>query len=1005
MKHNVLKHFSVLALSLLLVSFQALAQRQVTGKITDGETGEGVPGASVIIKGTTTGTISDFDGNYTINVDDGSTLVISFVGYTTAEVAVGARSVVDVSLSTDLVALEEIVVVGYGTQEKKEITSSVASVSAEDFNQGAVQDPVQLLQGKVAGLSISRPGGDPNGGFDIRLRGLSTIGANASPLVVIDGIIGGDLGNVDPNDIASIDILKDGSAAAIYGTRGSSGVILITTKSGQEGTASVNYNTYVAFETRARELDVLNADEFRSLGAGTDFQNETDWMDEITQTGVTNVHNLSMSGGTSQTSYRASVNVRDVEGIQKETGFTSLNARLNLTQRALNDKLTLTSQISTTTRNADLAFPEAFRYATVFNPTAPVRVDGGEPLPASVDRAATQNTFGGYFETGAFDFFNPVAIIEQNEKEEQIKQIVMSIRGEYDFSDIIEGFRASAFYSQQRNNKLFGEFYSKESQFRGIARNGLATRETEENFNQLFESTLNYDNSFGKLDVGVLVGYSFQEFIDQKFGVRAGNFLRNDTGFNSIESSPDFAFGLAEGGIFLPTGAGGSADNPLKTGKEENTLIGYFGRVNLNYDGTYFFSASIRREGSTRFGENNRWGNFPAVSGGVALSNLFDIPTVDDLKLRVSYGETGNQPAFNFLTQQLIGPVGGFFFTGSGFAQNFGPLSNSNPDLKWERKREFDIGIDFSLAGGKLTGTADWYTRTTDDLILLVDVPVPPNLFNRTWQNGGELKNTGFELALTYAAVQNANFSWTPSINFSTFNTELVDFVDESRLISNAGAPGLNGTFLVNVIEGEQLGKLWGPRFTGTEGGVWNFENDGENQVIGNGLPDFQFGFNNTLTYGNWDLNVFFRGSVGHDLLNMFEVFYGVPSAANQFNVLQSALDLNDQGFTDAAEVSSFQVENATFLKLDNFTLGYNVNMPDNSAISNLRFYLSGNNIFTITGYGGADPEVRFADPGDSDNGGDPARNDNPDPLAPGIDRRSTYFQSRIVTVGANISF
>ncbi len=999
MKHRYLNlKFVGLCLSALLAFQMAWAQQAITGKVTDDITGEGLPGVNILVKGTTTGAVTDLDGNFSLNATATDVLVISSVGYLSQELPVGNRSVINVSLAEDVQSLSEVVVVGYGTQEKKEITSSVASIDTEQFNRGNVNDPAQLLQGKVAGLSIARPGGDPNAPFNIRLRGLSTLGANTEPLIVIDGVIGADLQSVDPNDIASVDILKDGSAAAIYGTRGSSGVILITTKQGKEGITTVDYNGYVSIDWIADEQDFLDASQFVSAGGVQVANLETDWVEEVTRTPITHVHNLALGGGTSSTTYRMSFNVRDGEGIARDNSFTQLNGRLNLTQRAFDDKLTVTANLAATTRNQENAFAEAFRYATLYNPTAPVRVVPGNT--SGLDPANFEQ-FGGYYEEARFEYFNPVAIQDQTISEEKIKQVNLNLRAEYDFDSIIEGLRGSLFYAQQRESTLGGGFVEKEAQFRGRGPNGLAGRGTEDKFNQLFEATGTYDRTFGDLDMNILGGYSWQEFEEESFFAQGGNFLTNAFTFNNLGAALDFANGLGNVGSF----------------KGQNELIAFFGRVNLNYQGTYFFSASYRREGSTRFGENNKWGDFPAVSAGVNLSNLFEIAGVDELKLRASFGITGNQPAFNNLSTSIVGPVGNFFVNG-GFVPSFGPVSNANPDLQWETKEELDIGLDFSLLEGRLNGSIDWYNRKTEDLLRLTEVPVPPNLFGFTWLNVGEMENTGFELAASYVAVSNDNFTWEPSIVFSTFSTELKSLErEDEQFISNLGAPGLNGTFLIRVAPGEEVGQIWGPVVDEAnpvaEDGSWNFQDiDGDGSycacrddetVLGNGLPDFEIGFTNTFTFKNWDFNMFWRGSFGHDLVNTYRVFYEPPSVISQFNILESSSRL--AGLTDAPEFSSFQVEDASFFKLDNATLGYAVTLPEGSAFNRLRFYLSVQNPIVFTGYEGVDPEVRFADPGNSDNGGDPPRVDNPDPLAPGIDRRTTYFRTASATFGINLGF
>ncbi len=980
-----IKYVLSVTFAVLFVGVLYAQDGTVSGTVTSAEEGP-LPGVNVLVKGTTTGTVTDLDGNYRLTVPEGSDiLVFSSIGYINQEVSINGRTTVDVELVTDVQSLSEVVVVGYGTQEKKEITSAVASISSEEFNKGNVNDANQLLQGKVAGLIVSKPGADPNRGFNVRLRGLSTLGANSQPLVIIDGVVGADLNTVDPNDIASMDILKDGSAAAIYGSRGSSGVILVTTKSGKAGQATVDYNGYVSSENTARVAKVMTAEEFKALGIGTDLGTSTNWFDEITQNAVSQVHNVALSGGSEQTTYRASLNYRDIQGVAIGTGFEQLNARLNLTQRALNDRLSLTLNLSGTVKDAqglyddNAGFEDAFRYATIFNPTAPIRSDAPE-----------FDVYGGYFQQLLFDYFNPVAIIEQNELESQVNLINFNVQGEY---EPLDGLRFLARYSQQRDNETGGAYYSKFSYWIGANRNGLAARAEEREFNQLFEGTGTYDRDFGNLAFTGLAGYSYQEFIDEGFFAQGGNFLTDAFGYNNLSASLDF-----------PNGLGG-----VDSYKASYKIIGLFGRINLNYDGTYFLSASLRREGSTRFGVGNQWGNFPAVSAGVTLSNLFDVASIDNLKLRASYGVTGNTPGSSYLSLVRLAPQGNFYYNGN-YIPSYGPASNANPNLRWEKKAEFDVGVDFSMFGDRFTGTIDYYSRVTTDLIYPLTVPVPPNLVGTTELNVGQLNSSGLEVILNYAVISNDNLTWTTGLNGTYFlENKLVSLSDPEagldfggrRLISNLGSPGQNNTPLIEAKEGEEIGRIWGKVYDGlSEDGKWVFRDlngdgtidDADETVIGQGLPDFQIGWTNTFNYGNWDLNFFIRGMIGHDLVNTFRAFYEAKGVATSYNVVNTKYF--NPNLDDSPLFNSIHVEDADYIKLDNATLGYNLPLADGTLLSRVRFYLSAQNLFTITDYTGVDPEVRT---GDSEN--------NDDPLAPGIDRRDTWFLTRTYTFGVNLGF
>ncbi|MGF1670110.1 MAG: SusC/RagA family TonB-linked outer membrane protein [Balneolaceae bacterium] len=999
-------------------SVMAQDRVEVTGTVTDASDGSSLPGVNITVQGMpSVGTTTNLDGEYTLRVPaDRNVLIFSFIGFIRQEVQIDGRTTINVALQPDIQLLDDVVVVGYGTQDRREITSAVSSVKAEDFNKGNIQDTQQLLQGKVAGLQISRPGGDPNAGFNIRLRGLSTIGANTEPLVVIDGVIGADFNTVDPNDIESIDVLKDASASAIYGTRGANGVILITTKGGGaprgDRPVTVSYNGQVTTNFIENKLDVLSASEFRSFTqqqgiTGIDLGTTTDWFDEITQNGFTQVHNLSISGGDAQTTYRVSANFRDTENIQIGTGFEQISGRLNITHRALNDRLTLTGNLSIVNRDEERGFGEVFRYAAAFNPTRPVR-DEASP-------------FGGFSEQDAFDMFNPVAIQELARNVAEQRRLVAAFRGDYEFSDLVPGLTAGVFYSLETFDETRGEFYAKEARFRGFGRNGLAIRGDVNNKTELFETTVRYTNSFERVRLESVAGYSFQEFINENRFIEAGDFVTNIFSFNRLDAAQDFNEGIANVSNF----------------RAENRLIAAFGRVNLTFDNTYFLSGSFRREGSTRFGIDNRWGNFFAVSGGAELTNIINIPRADELKFRASFGRTGQDAPQNGLSQALLGPTGQSFLVGGSFIPVFAPIRNPNPELKWEVKEEINLGLDFAFFNNRLSGAIDVYRADTEDLILDFDVPVPPNIFPTQFVNIGEIRNEGIDVALQFNAIQQRELNWTTGVTFSTFDTKLkslssgdLQFGDQ-QFIANMGAPGLNDTQLIRVKEGESIGDIWGPRFarftTAADGftdedgnpliGGWLFfdkdgnevrpENisDEDRVVLGNGLPDFTLGWNNTVSFQNWDFNMFWRGAFGHQMVNSFSVFQTNPSVINARNITRDAVNLRDRNGTllnESPQFSSLNVENADFFRLDNVTLGYTFSFGADAPIRRLRIFGSGNNLLTITNYNGIDPEPQFADVGATDNAN---RAGAPNALAPGIERRNQWFTQRSMTFGVNLDF
>ncbi|MBN8652724.1 MAG: SusC/RagA family TonB-linked outer membrane protein [Cytophagales bacterium] len=961
-----------LTVALIFGTLTSFAQQTVTGKVTAADDGSGIPGVNVLEKGTTNGTVSDTEGNFRISVGANATLVFSFVGYASQEVAVGGQSVVNVSLQSDVTALSEVVVVGYGSQDKKEITGSVVSLSSEQFNRGNVNDPRQLLQGKVPGLSIYNRGGNPNSSATFRLRGISTIGSNSQPLIVIDGVLGASLDNVDPNDIESINVLKDGSAAAIYGSRGSAGVILVTTKRGKSGKATVDYNGYVAADQVARRQPVMTGSEYVAAG-GNDLGAVTDWQDEVTQTGVSNVHNIAIASGTQTTSFRASVNYRSVNGILRKSGFDQVNLRANISHTALNNKLKLDFGISSTDRKSDFSFNEALRYAVLFNPTAPIRFENGD-----------------FYQAILFDNFNPVAILEQNINEGKRKTINYNARVDYSLTD---NFTLTANFARQFENNFNGAYFSKNSFFVGLNRKGLARRFTSESDFTLFEGWGTYQKEFGKLNFDLTAGYSFQQDNYEEIFIEAGGFQNDRLGYNQIEQAADFA-------------PGGNRPNINSTQNPDNRIIAFFGRLNMTFDKGIYFNASVRREGSTKLGENNQWGVFPAFGLGIDISKYVSIPNVDALKFRAGFGITGSLPTQSGLAQDLY-----TFDRYNQTALNF--ARNANPDLKWEQKEETNIGLDFTIAG-KLSGSADFFIRNINDFILERVVDQAVFVSGRRFENVGALQSKGFELALNYNAINLGQIKWNPGIVLSTNSTELTEYFNTRFVTGNFGSPGQNDTPF-NIVEvGQKLGTIWGPVFErvqpdGVNGKVVFKDLNGDGLIkgdasqallpdadfkeLGKAFPTVELGWTNQMNFKNWDVNVFFRGAFGHSLINQFRGFYEPidPGAIKSYNRIKT--DKAVDGLTEA-KFSSLYVEKADFLKLDNITLGYTVKLPNSNSFRNIRLYTTVQNAFVITKYTGIDPEPVFGDTEDNNN-----------PLITGVDRRSTYFFARTFTLGVNVGF
>ena len=995
MRNNLQKLKSLLLLMVLLISATLVANAQsrtVTGTVLDATFGEPVPGATVIVKGTTRGVPTDLDGKFSIDLQSGDQiLVISFVGYVTQEIEIGNQTTITVNLEEDIQSLEEAVVIGYGSQDKKEITSAVVGVKPEDFNKGNVSNPAQLLQGKVAGLSITRPGGNPNNGFNVRLRGLSTFGANSSPLIVLDGVIGASIENVDPNDIESIDVLKDGSAAAIYGARGSSGVILITTKkkSSREGTTNVTINSFATLDQATNLIEVLSPEAFVERG-GTDFGSRTDWRNELIDDAFSYTTNASVAGGFNNTTFLASVNYRDNNGIVNGVSNERLNTRFNLSHGALNNRLRMNFNISNTTEDRNSINDAAFRYATIYNPTAPIFEEGEDA-----------ERFGGYFQRSLTDFLNPVALAKQQKFRNERKTSLVSYQVEF---DILNNLTLSAQYSKDNRNELIGNFWSREDFGVGFGARGTAQRITNDRKQQIFESTLRYEVDLTDgLNMTLLGGVGLQTVKNQGFNARSRQFLF-DQGWDNL------------GGGSIRVGN----NTELSSYANEDQLNSLFGRANFNYNNTFFFSASVRAETYSGFGPNNQTGIFPALSLGSDLTQIFDMGIFSQFKPRVSFGVTGNLPPSPTLAIGAFGNGNRVDLDNDPLTTDdlyVGIIQNSNPnrDLKWENKQEINFGVDLGIWNDKVTGSVDYYVRNISDLLFNVNVEAgTPNVFDpgrfntvaNTWVNLADLRAAGFEFSATVNAIKLGGVSWSPSGNFTIYQKTTIERFSAGGLgftelrYATPGSPGQNNNPIIYNKVGETLGDIYAPRLLGlTDGGDYILSTDDpdEWEIVGNGLPKGEFGFANSFLYGQWSLNFFLRGVWGHDLYNSYRGFYeNADASGNTWNSVITDKTPTNPFVTSAQTYNDSYVENASFVRLDNMELGYNFK-TNSKNLSSFRAYLAAQNLFTITGYTGIDPEARV---NDSENG-----NALVSALSPGIERRSTYFQTRSFTLGVTLNF
>ena len=982
-----MKHLFLL-LTLLSFSLTALAQQKVTGKVKD-SSGEPVIGASVVVKGNNTmGTITDFDGNFMLDVPTKSVLVISYIGYVTQEVPTAGKKSLEIILKEDTKTLDEVVVIGYGTQRKGDVTSSVASVKADNFVKGVVKDVGQLIQGKVAGLAITNPNGDPTGSTQIRLRGTNTIGgANTAPLVLIDGIPG-ELGTVAPEDVESVDVLKDGSAAAIYGTRGTNGVILITTKQAKGVDINqVEYNGYVSTSLIAKKLDMLNADEFRTLYPDQDHGADTDWIDEISRTPISHVHNLSLMGGNSKTNYIANLNYASRQGIMKKSDFESFQGRIEVTHRMFDDKLKLKfglfgkkNQMESTTSGGSFR-GWVYGQATRRNPTDPVRNEDG-----------TWNE-----NVSKFEYENPLALLY--EAEGNVKKTQLRYNGNIVYNPIKDLTLSAVFsYIRDNMNRGYGETLSHISALRdGLA--GWSSVGAYTKMEKLMELTAQYNKEIGAHKFSVLGGYSYNETDFEELWI-------DNYGFQD-----DYFGGWHNIGI-------GSA---LKDGKANigskktpTNLIGFFGRATYSFKNRYLLMGALRYEGASQlWGTDNAWGLFPSVSVGWRITEeafMKNQKIFDDLKLRVGYGVTGSQPKDPFLGVAML-KYGSYAFVNGNWIQTIVPASNPNPDLKWEEKKETNIGLDFVSWGGRLSGSIDYYNRDVDGLIYEYGVPTPPNLYNKTMANGGTMRNRGVEVLVTVVPVQNKDFEWSTTGTFSLNSNKLISLsgsiFKSDYDYFNTGTVEYSGQVADShrVQVGESIGNFYGFKVVDVDSeGRWIYEDrNGElvnykdfthapedKHVIGNGLPKWYAGWNNTLRYKNFDLNVTMRGAFGFQIINGGRMNYENVKNSRFENRLKSVNDLVFGKHTLSPEVepefNSYYVEDGDYWKIDNITLGYSFGQVG-KYIKSLRVYGSVLNALTITGYKGIDPEV------------------STDGLTPGYDTRDRYPSVRSFTFGVNVKF
>ncbi|MBN1340069.1 MAG: TonB-dependent receptor [Bacteroidales bacterium] len=1001
MKHfySLDKMLLSLFLMLILVSGVVAQEINVSGTVTDAEDGIGLPGVTILLKGTTNGTVTDIDGNFAITVPQNSTLVFSYVGYETQEV-IASQQKINISLSIESQMLEELIVIGYGTQKKTDKTGAVANVKAEELNGGVITDAIQSMQGKAAGVMITKKGGDPNAGFSVKIRGASGFDSNTQPLYVVDGVPGVDPTTVAPEDIETFNILKDAASAAIYGSRGSNGVIIITTKKGTlakkggKAISNIQFNSKVSFDRVAKKFDLLSADEMRGFAnrllqdSGepnwtvdsifSDGGANTDWQDEIYRTGITYSNNLNFSGGNEQSTYYASLTHANWEGVMKGTNKERTIAKVNLSHKALNDKLTLTGSLSSTFENNDYENYDGWDKDDIIyqalqrNPTDPVLNPDG-----SFNK-----------KTRVFNYENPIATIEQVQNIRDAKRLFGNFKADLEIIKDLIGSVNIGYIRDDHESSYF-----RPSGMYATADNGYARKEYNNNTQKLIDITFNYKKTFNAAhNIDVMGGYSWQESVYSGFWAQGRDAQSDFIQSNDLQILNDIQYG------------------DIDSWKGKWNLIGFFGRAQYNYMSKYYASASLRRDGSSKFGKDNKWGWFPTASVGWNMHSegfMENTTWLDQLKLRGSYGISGNQEIGEYRSLVAWEPSGKAINPETGLeVVTFQPAWNSNPDLKWEETSEINIGIDFAMFNSRISGSLDVYKKNTKDLLGQYNVPVPPNLARRTFANSGELENKGIELFIQSYIVDKADFKWKTSLNASHNKSKMLDLgeyfdaedgVRKEGYISGRGMVG-EEYYVTGIIVGEEIGSFYLPTYVTIKDGKFIYESktggftdklvDAKRQIVGTASPDLELGWSNTISFlKNWTFDFAFRAMIGNDVYNATQMFFDYPGNIPSLNAVPEAIEWYEKDRETGAAIADFYVEDASFLRLDFVSLGYDFDMSKVEWVQKLRLYIASNNLFTITGYSGIDPETRI------------------DGLAFGIDQYNVYPKTRTLTFGLNANF
>jgi TonB-linked SusC/RagA family outer membrane protein len=971
-------------------------ERNVAGKVTD-SSGFPLPGVTVIVKGTTKGTTTNIQGEYLLeDIPNNATLIFSFIGMRKKEIIVAQKKLIDVVMQAETIGLEEVVAIGYGSVKKSDLTGSVASIKKEDFNQGAISSIDQAMQGRIAGVQVSQTTAEPGGGLSIRVRGASSVNAGNDPLYVIDGFpidngsmmsstssgskVAGvsknsntknPLNSLNPNDIESIEILKDASATAIYGSRGANGVVLITTKRGSDG-IKFNYDGYGGVQLRSKKIDVLNTSEYieaintlsTESGDGTVFSDDdiaeigdgTDWQDEIYEMAAIQSHNISMSGGVQKTKFYVSLNYFDQKGVVKETGVKRYIARINLNQE-VGEKLKFGLKINTSRENSD-----NYIGGTSTNESA-------GPVYASLLYDPTESVYdedGNFTESSELTINNPMSLIKGISSTSETNRTMGNMTLDY---QIIKGLNAKVNLGVDNQNGR-RDIYNSTLTTTGAASGGIANITSKDRSNFLVEYTMNYSKKFNKNHkFNALAGVTYQNFVTKTYSAGTSDFPSDEVGTNNLELGDPT---LAE----------------ISSSKKENTLLSYLGRVNYSFY-NFLFTSSIRADGSSRFGENNKFGYFPSFALGWKISDENFIPDYfSQLKLRASWGQTGNQDISNYQSLSTY-TDGGTAILGGEVYVGTKPSRIANPDLKWETTSQLNLGLDFGFLNGRISGTIDYFHKKTTDMLLSLPLPSSSG-FSSVLKNLGSMKNYGVEFMLNSRNIVNKNFSWTSTFNISSVKNEVIS-LDEASIIYDGDIPSIGTTTI--ITPGHPLNSYYGYRITGifqdetqiansvqpdAEPGHPIIDNvDGDDAIttsdqviLGDPFPDFTFGLRNSLTYKNFNLDFFIQGQYGADLLNANAIESMYPTNFRRNRIAEQYFDRWTTTNTDArwpsgintssyegGEVNNLVIEDASYIRLKSLQLSYDLPVRI-EGISSAKIYVLGQNLITLTNYSGYDPEA-----------------------------------------------